>query len=475
MRKSTILTITVVVLNLAAAKICLNLLVKHVTGTSGAAWFEAGCAEGEDKSTADCNAVLKSRYGYVPPKRDDEPPGTWHVPAAFLGLIYYSVLTLWFIGVGCVSRRRWWVHLFPLVVAGCGMASSIFYTYIMFTQLNEWCPWCMVAHVLNFFIAVCVVLMWPRGPKLAVADAAPPGRQGKPTPTVALATVHPSGRLLAMTVIAMLLVMFGEEQLLGRANLRNATAAANQNFEKCVATINRIKAAGDKLVKLWRLEDQHNIQLRQDDPIRKGSKPDERTWRIVVFSDFGCPPCKRTANFLEEQVQPLFAGRLDFVFKHFPLNSDCNTLVKSKMHKYACTGAAIAEAARILGGSDAFWATHDFLFANQELINKGQLTIEGVAVKLGFDPSLFMDTMQSKAVAKRVWDDVNQGGTYGLRGTPTVFVKGRKVDNLAVREIVFWDKLADMFWKEIGQDRPEQTKPSRETPTRDSQDQPTGP
>ena len=479
MAKSSLsLTIVAVVLALAAAKISFNLLEKHLTGSSGEGWFEAGCA-GEDSGGPSCDAVITSRHGYFPPKRDDEPEGTWHVPAAFLGLIYYSILTVWLVGVGRPSGSKRWVHLFPFGVLFFGLLSSIFYTYIMFADLDTWCPWCLVVHILNLLIAVCVVLMWPGKPEAVHAvHSGQSGASGSATtagaPAVAR-SVHPSGRLLLTTVIAMGLVLFGESQLLGRKYKSITAVSAKQGFDQCMATVDRLMANTRKLVRNWQSGEKYEIHIRPDDPIRTQSEPGKPTWEVVVFSDLACPPCSKAGMFLEEKAQPLFAGHLKIVFKHYPLNSDCNRRTKSKMHKYACMGAAIAEAARILGGNDAFWHAHDLLFANQSLLNKGRLTPENVAIQLGFDPSLFQQTMESEAVAKRLWEDVNSTATLNIRGTPTVFVNGRKVDNLAVKDIDFWDMLADMYWRSVKTPRPDATKLRAIETTRGSQDQTGGP
>ena len=146
---------------MAAALISYNLLNKHISGAEGPAWFEAGCSDRVESGGANCAAVLASSYSYYPPKLSDQPDGKIHIPVAFMGLIYYSILTVWFIGVGRPSLQRKRLHWIPLLLVGIGLFSSFQFTRIMFTQLNEWCPWCLITHILNLLIAVCVVLMWP--------------------------------------------------------------------------------------------------------------------------------------------------------------------------------------------------------------------------------------------------------------------------------------------------------------------------
>jgi uncharacterized membrane protein len=169
MRRGTVLQVVAAVLCFAAAVVSYNLVLKHVTGSSGAAWFEAGCSDKPSPGGANCAAVLASPYSYFPPKMSKEPDGRPHLPVAFLGLFYYSALLTWIIGIGRPSPRRRRLHILPLLLVGMGLAASAYYLNIMFRVLDEWCSWCVVTHVLNLLIAICFVLLWPRRPKAVLA------------------------------------------------------------------------------------------------------------------------------------------------------------------------------------------------------------------------------------------------------------------------------------------------------------------
>ena len=172
MRRGTVIEIVAAVLCFAAAVISYNLVLKHVTGSSGAAWFEAGCSDKPAAGGANCAAVLASPYSYFPPRMSAEADGRAHWPVAFLGLVYYSTLLTWLIGVGRPSARRRRLHILPLLLVGMGLAASAYYLNIMFRVLDEWCSWCVATHVLNLLIAICLVLMWPRRMKPATSVAA---------------------------------------------------------------------------------------------------------------------------------------------------------------------------------------------------------------------------------------------------------------------------------------------------------------
>jgi protein-disulfide isomerase len=180
---------------------------------------------------------------------------------------------------------------------------------------------------------------------------------------------------------------------------------------------------------------------------------------VVVFSDFECPSCARFAEFVETQAQPLFAGRLKIIFKHYPLDKSCNDRTTQTVHRYACHGTAMVEAARTLGGNDAFWRAHDYVYKHREALAAGKLTPQDVAAAIGLDAAALAGAVQSEQHRPRVAEDVEQARLADVRGTPAIFVEGRLVETVAATEIGFWDKLADLYWQRHNLPRPPDTRP----------------
>ncbi|MFQ5463583.1 MAG: vitamin K epoxide reductase family protein [Phycisphaerae bacterium] len=459
MLKTKILTLVAIVISLAAVEITANLLDKHISGSSGSSWFEAGCSSNETQpGGANCAKVLASRYSYFPPKPEDPDARDRvpRVPAAFLGLVYYTILAVWFIGIGTPSwDRRWLLALIGIFVA-FGLIASAYFTYIMFTELEEWCPWCLASHGLNVVMAVLLFLLRPKRPASRQGAEASEQRDMNASP---LPPPHPTRRLILITSAAMLLGCYGQMYRLGTKTWRqNAETLKNQN-KQYEAALQRLMADTTKLVRNWELAEEQQFPIRPDETIRTHARPGQFTWDVVVFSDFECPACRRTAKRLEEQVQPLFDGRLRVMYKHYPLNTDCNASTHSNMHRHACTAAAMAEAARLLGGNEAFWRAHDFLFANQHTLKRGKMTAQAVAEQLGFDLDEFRKAMQDEAAARRVWEDVNAGVACPIRATPSVYIKGKHVDNLANKDMDFWAAMANRFWYEAKEPRPPASRP----------------
>jgi protein-disulfide isomerase len=97
------------------------------------------------------------------------------------------------------------------------------------------------------------------------------------------------------------------------------------------------------------------------------------------------------------------------------------------VHAQACEAADLAEAARSLGGSDAFWNMHDRLFGAQTTLGPGLWP--SLAQEAGLDPARVAELMSSRAFRDRIREDAELGGRLDIHSTPTVFLDGKKMDN----------------------------------------------
>jgi protein-disulfide isomerase/uncharacterized membrane protein len=450
-----------VVIQIFAFALCIGaFLVSHLLYTAHRkanlpTWFRAGCGTDEAGSSANCDEVITSPYGYWPPKHADSPPDKKYTPVALMGMTYYGMLGMWILGVGRPDRSRRWLHAFPLGISVMGLAMSAWFMYLMFARLDYWCPWCTATHVMNLLIFVCLALMWPRAPR--VAAATPAGGDAPAAPAAPPAVALPTMRQVAVTVAGMFVLWLGVSVFdfaygLGeRAGERDA----------CMAILDGFKNDGRRLAQHYDTMPRKDITLRPDDPTR-GGKAGEPGLPCVVFSDFECPACRNLATFLEERVAPLFDGNLKIVFKHFPLNTDCNSAVRGTLHKHACTAAALAEAARMQGGDDAFWRAHDYLFEHRATLS--QITPEKLAEALGLDAERLRTDSAGDAVSQRMAEDVALAMKLQLRSTPTVYVGGKEVDMPGRGSMQFWDEIAGRYWQLRGVPRPEHTKVKKDAP-----------
>jgi len=101
------------------------------------------------------------------------------------------------------------------------------------------------------------------------------------------------------------------------------------------------------------------------------------------------------------------------VYKNFPLRS----------HKMALPAAKAAQAGAKQG---RFWEFHDKIFTTKNLDNA---KISQIAIDLGLDMARYTTDMNSPETQKLINRDLQEGQQAGVRGTPTLFVNGHRVQD----------------------------------------------
>lgn len=140
--------------------------------------------------------------------------------------------------------------------------------------------------------------------------------------------------------------------------------------------------------------------------------------QIVEFSDFFCPACQRAWN-MNKIILPGHQRDIRFVFKHFPLDTICNSSVSRMVHPGACDVAAASECAHAQG---KFWQFHDRIF---EKGSKYQLrNVKQDAQDLGLDVAKFSACLESGEGMEAVKRDVAEGIQSKISSTPTYIING---------------------------------------------------
>jgi protein-disulfide isomerase len=115
---------------------------------------------------------------------------------------------------------------------------------------------------------------------------------------------------------------------------------------------------------------------------------------------------------LLEQVLEKYPTDVKIIFKNFPLRN----------HKYAKQAAIAAMAADRQG---KFWDFHDEIFLVYNLLNDAKL--DEIAQKLNLDMERFHRDQKDPAIMQAIGSDVQEGFQAGVRGTPSIFVNGRRL------------------------------------------------
>jgi protein-disulfide isomerase len=106
-----------------------------------------------------------------------------------------------------------------------------------------------------------------------------------------------------------------------------------------------------------------------------------------------------------------YPNDVKLVFKNFPL---------TRIHKAAMNASIAALAAHQQG---KFWEFHSELFKNYNKLNDGKF--DEIAQSIGLDMEQFKQDMQNPALSAMVQRDLKDGVEAGVRGTPSIFINGR--------------------------------------------------
>ncbi|MGP4102448.1 DsbA family protein [Nonomuraea sp. KM90] len=159
--------------------------------------------------------------------------------------------------------------------------------------------------------------------------------------------------------------------------------------------------------------DSHRLQTARDGKVT-----------LVEFLDFECGACKSYVPIMEE-LRTLYAGKITFVVRYFPLASHYNA---------ARAARAVEAAAR----QDRFEAMYQLMYQRQDEWARKQGPADDIfrryAASLGLDMNRWATAYDDPDTLSRVEKDAADGEAVGVQGTPTFFLNGKKIQPQSLEE-----------------------------------------
>lgn len=137
---------------------------------------------------------------------------------------------------------------------------------------------------------------------------------------------------------------------------------------------------------------------------------------IIEFGDFQCPSCA-VAHATVKELLKAYEGKINFVFKHFPLPSHNNSQIS-------------AQAAEAAGEQGKFWEVYDKLYENQDTWSNLSSPLDAFvqyAKELGLDADKFKKAVEDKKFQNIINADLADGNLSRVTATPTFFVNGERI------------------------------------------------
>jgi protein-disulfide isomerase/uncharacterized membrane protein len=354
-------------------------------------------------SNFNCDAVARSSFAEL-----------FGLPVASLGIVYY----FFFLAFVALYRRRessadkrayadslFFLSLISLPETLYLLSASVF-------VLKTVCPFCALTYLINFLLCwVCGSSKERSSGLLASASS------GFLSVARGVLGIRPFGTLNSSLILWLCVVTTAFCALQAPSILEKSVFEKRASVEALLP-----------FIEAWESNEGQDLPVELDlSPLEKdfaigAAQP---TLTIVEFSDFQCPHCKRAAAHMKKIVEA-HPDRVRVVFKNFPLDNTCNSLLSDPFHLFACQAAIMVRCAGLISDT-AFWTMHDglFEFESSDWELERLLTLPD---ELGLDTDSIMSCMSRVDIQQRVEQDVEIGISAGVQGTPAIFANGKRLE-----------------------------------------------
>ena len=139
----------------------------------------------------------------------------------------------------------------------------------------------------------------------------------------------------------------------------------------------------------------------------KGENAQVRKVFVMEYSDFLCPFCKKVQRTLSD-LRKKYADTVQFGYRHFPLHEEARGLSEA------------VECARDQG---RFWQFQSLVFLDARNLQQNKMELIRNARRAGVrDIPSFERCLDSGKHQKRVQNDLEEGLSLGIQGTPTFII-----------------------------------------------------
>lgn len=219
------------------------------------------------------------------------------------------------------------------------------------------------------------------------------------------------GKVIGVLAFLFLLVFIGKFFIYYRMIQRGEMVNLPQFTSR--ATLGKIRAVKTPLSK---------IELQGKDSPTLGNSKAQIT--VVEFADFECPYSREEFPIFREMASK-YGDRVRFIYRDFPLED---------IHKNARRAALAANCA---GAQNKYWQMHDKIYLSADAMTDADLAHYGQ--EIGLDASAFAACLLLPSGNAKIDQDLADGAGLGVRGTPTFFINGQKIEGAIPRDV--FDRL----------------------------------
>jgi len=393
-------------------KVSLALIIVLLAIGIGAAWYLAMVKlrlQYHPEYISDCNYSQTVNCDTVQTSDQSEIFG---IPIALLGIATYVAMMVLAIlaAIGGRHRPKALSALFSVGLATC--LYSLYLAIISLFVIKAVCTYCILMYAVSVLVTLVSFLSLP-GPLRSILSAATFFSPFLYRPVilgiavsfwVSLGTVYGIYHGKKNEMIAHYI------QKTGTAMASSKSSTVDDNPPPGVTTAETdlvpvMTGRGMSFMKFSVTEDDH-VKGPADAPVT-----------IVLFADFNCSYCRK----LSKEIVPLenkYQGKSRWVFKHFPLDQECNQHFLTT-HPNACKGSRAVFCASEQG---KFWEAHDYFFDKPS--DYSDQALAHMVTALDLDQGRFNECLGSNRPDAKIARDVQDGYKARLSGTPRTYING---------------------------------------------------
>lgn len=155
---------------------------------------------------------------------------------------------------------------------------------------------------------------------------------------------------------------------------------------------------------------------------------------IVLFGDFRCPNTKNAWPILQRLLGK-YSHKVKLIYRHFPgesIHPGANKLSQIGVCAYA-------------QGQEKYWGVHNYFFNRQNDLPTylGAADLASLANEVGLDLPKLNECLGSSAALIKINRDYADGVRFGVGGTPTFFINGKKIEGVIPWEV--WEGFVKQF------------------------------
>ena len=331
-------------------------------------------------STISCKQAYLSRYGSVA-----------GVPVAFGGVVFFAWVLLMLWASRGKSRVGDSAPAYIFAASTLGLAVVLYLAYASFFVLHEVCPLCLTTYV--SVIGIFVIsggassVAMSKLPRRALTDA----------------------RVLVSTPLALAIAV-----VFVAASSWGMTAFPREEVRPVPQQLPPVSDDQRTQIEQW-----WDMQ-----PALPNFPFDNAGAKVLIieFADFQCPHCRQMYFAYQPVLEQYLASHpkdVKFIFKTYPLNSNCNPSVPSVNFVASCDASVAYLLSKPRGTSDKL---KDWFFTHQDELSP--TTVREAAKDVGKVTDF--DAGYQKAV-QQVKTDASIGAALGVNSTPSFFINGKRV------------------------------------------------